>query len=301
MLVVARRLAVAALLVGAAAVLRHGPPGTCRDAVAGAGVVRVCEPLTVTDVRVLLFLVTLALLVVGELHEVGIGGLLTLKRAVAAARADAAEARREIAEFRLTAQSIGSAVATSGVNVYFPRAESTGSVVAAPERGDAAHAYSPPQVGPTATLAFFAGVSGLRTVLPRWASDAVVVAFMANDDGSPRYHASSGADDATVAEARRVVRTRSGTSPVVDVTEARWIAVAAARDEAASPFGALAVIVDVTTVRCGGPDDAARLDELAAAADVAAAVYARLCTDLLGVPVPVAVTRHGAEPATEGA
>ncbi|MBO0827404.1 MAG: hypothetical protein J2P24_06445 [Streptosporangiales bacterium] len=76
------------ILVGSAVVLFVVQPSICKDTIAGTKVVHVCEPVGVTSAPALLVLIALVLLLLPEMSEVSVTGLLTLKR-----KADQAEQR----------------------------------------------------------------------------------------------------------------------------------------------------------------------------------------------------------------
>lgn len=284
---VARRIALGLLLVFAVAVLRHGPPTVCQDAVAAAGKVRLCGPMGVADVRVALFALVLAMVLLGEVSELRIGGLVTVKARVAEAKVAAAEAERTLAEIRLVTSLSSSSAATATTNVFFgDRPVATAAALDRVRRAEAptgGAAVEPPVASDEApaeiaVAAFGVGFLGLRSVLPDWAADAAVIGYTRTTEGDLALHAASRATDEEIAASRE--RVAELDAALFDARGGRWLAAVEAVDDAGERIGALAVLVAPSSGGTG------RKKELAAALDVAAAIYARMLVDLLGEHAP---------------
>lgn len=292
---VARRVAIVVLLLCAAVALLGGPPIVCQDAVAGASSVRLCGPMAIGDVRVVLFAVVLAVLLLGEVSELQIGGVVTVKARVAEAKAAAAEAERTLAEVRLVTHLSSSSAATATTNVFVgDRTEATADALDRVRRGEPpARGVSaePPTAAPGAfaVAAFGAGFLGLRSVLPEWAAEAAVIGYTLTAEGGLALHAASHATDHDIAACTEHVADLA--RALFDAGDGRWLAAVEATDDAGSRIGALGVLVTPPSTAT------ARKKEFAAAVDVAGAVYSRLLVDLLGerhAPEPGAAAVRGA-------
>lgn len=240
-----------------------GTPVTCRDAVAGTAVVRVCEPVGLADVRVVGAALLVALLVVGDVGEIGLGGV-TLTRAVAEVRAEVAETRRDVSD-------LGAAVVHT-VDVVMPDRRSAPGAVTEVEATASGSDTA-------AIAAFTAGFRGLPTLLPSWVAEAALVGYDACDDGQLVPHTNLDcADD----EVRTAVRLLDG-DPFASVVVARDgslpLLAAPAMDDDGRRIGAVAVAIRRVSGR--GPTSTVDIDELSGAVTVLAAAYSCLRRDLL--------------------
>ena len=238
-----------------------GTPATCRDAVAGTAVVRVCEPVGLADVRVVGAALLVALLVVGDVGEIGLGGV-TLKRAVAEVRAEVAETRRDVSD-------LGAAVVNT-VDVVMPeRRSAPGAVTEATASGS----------DTAAIAAFTAGFHGLPTLLPSWVAEAALVGYDAGDDGLLVPHTNLDCADDEVRTAVRLLDGDPFASVVVDRDGSLPLLAAPAMDDDGRRIGAVAVAVRRVSGR--GPTSTVDIDELSGAVTVLAAAYSCLRRDLL--------------------
>jgi hypothetical protein len=298
------------LLAWGAWQLLDGPPRVCHEEVAATAVVQVCEPIPATDARALMFLLVAGLLLLPELSELEIAGLVTLRRKVDEAQADAAQARREVAQLsaRLTAAAAATSMGNQTTLNFYDRAQETGQALEEAEAdrvvvdgpGDTPPAAQEP-AGAFAAAAFQAGLLGLTQFLPAWASSAEVIGFTLAEDGTyePTYVVGDPGDQ-LVETVSRLVNEQLETT-LIDVNPRRWLAAAKAVDDAGGRVGALAVLVRDPDLP-PGPDGAVgggpeQFEELAAAVEVMAGSYARLLIDLLG---EVPTTNDGAESGRSG-
>ncbi len=281
---------VALLLVGAVIAWLVGPPEVCREAVAGSQVVTICEPISVASPVVLLGLLLIGLLLVPDLAEVQIAGVLGLRRDVEEARAALAVTQRQVAEMqvasiassRADAESV--AEVESHVHVHVERQAETAAAV------QAARAGGPTEVSRTgpggyALAALHAGMLGLAGFFPAWCGPVQVLGLSEDpEQGWVVTHDWFGVRSRFAERAVRLMR-EPGEAVAVDIDDEAWVAGCLATDDDGRVVGALAVVLDpqLPTPQSGDLDLAQdRMESLAAAVETAARTYARLLVDLLG-------------------
>jgi hypothetical protein len=276
----------AALLLGAVAwVWARGLPQVCKDAVADSTVVRVCEPMSATDPRVLLFLLLVGLLLFPELSELELAGVLTLRRRLDEVRQEATELKSELAHIRTQATALSQATANSRNQIRVDvRQQQTGAALVEAGGGDDGVFDGDEEAGAYAQLAFEAGLAGLTRLLPQAEDDVSLVGYTVGDDG--HLEATYFTGEVNEEDLNRL--TALVNRPQVPVTT-----VTALNDGfAAFSFATVnGVVVGALAVRVpdGQVPDNAALEALGAGAEVAAGTYARLLVDLLGEG-----TAHGA-------
>ncbi len=99
---VVRRLAAVALVAWGGWMLLFGRVAdVCRDEVADSKVVQVCEPIALTDPRLVWVVLAVLLLLLPDVSELELAGVLSLKRAVAQVEGQAEQLRGEAHKLRL--------------------------------------------------------------------------------------------------------------------------------------------------------------------------------------------------------
>ncbi len=258
--------------------LAAGVPTVCRDAVAGDQVVRVCEPMDVTDVRVWVFALLLALLVFPELSELELGGVITLRRRLAELREDATDLRSELAHIRTQAHAAAQASAATRSDIHVDvRQEQTGAALAeVGQRADGPFDRDE-EAGAYRQLALTAGLVGLTQLFLVGRDQTTLVGFTLGDDGGfEATHFTSGVTDDELRVVSELVDEArvSGTTVTAQGEGLDAVALAVVDGRV---VGALALLV-----RGGAAVESHQLDEVGAALQVAAAAYSRLLVDLVG-------------------
>ncbi len=174
------------VLAWSAYMLLFEQPERCRDELTEAGVaVEVCAPLESTAPEVLLGLLVIGLLLLPELTELEVGGVVTLRRAVAEARGEATQARAEAAEARLVSTqlaaqvssqltanptAVAGAASNTTINNYL-QARETAEAQQQLTSGTTPPAAVPvmPTLGESTLVAFTAGLTGLAAAYQRLA------------------------------------------------------------------------------------------------------------------------------------
>jgi hypothetical protein len=176
----------AALLVWAGWMLLWDKvPAVCRDQLAttDAGsdspadlVLRVCEPMTVTDPRALLFLVVVLLLLAPWFSEIEVAGLFRVKKQIAEAEKDVAVVRDSVHTIHSQVATLTATLSTAAAAAAIAQqTQSTNVQVNVNEREkDSAEAQQavasgsttvPTTTGAYAQAAFTAGLDGLESLL----------------------------------------------------------------------------------------------------------------------------------------
>ena len=278
-----RRAAALAVLAWAANMVLRVGVSVCRDALAEAEVVRVCEPLAIASPQVLLVAVVVGLLFAPDLSELELGGLVTLKRRVEKAEAEVAQARADVALTRaeLTAQIATTSTASAQQLTYFDYRRTAGvaeALTSIPPRSG--RSGDPEQA---ATTAFLAGLVGLEShIMVPPEVDVSIVGFTRAGDRGGRVeatHFSSAPHDTELHQfASAVVADQWPiTTTSVAVRDDGWVVIAPVHDDDGSLLGAFAAILHPAD-RLAAVDEV----ELAASVEPAAQAYARMLIDLLG-------------------
>lgn len=290
------------VLAGAAYLLLVEKPERCGDQLTDDGqTVEVCAPIEATSPEALLVVLVIGLLLLPELTELEVGGVVTLRRAVAEAKGQATQARAEAAEARLASARLEARVeatltanptATANPTVYNifqaqQTAEAQQELAGAAGRGRADGAPVVPTLGESSLVAFTAGLVGLAAHLPRMDENVEVsvvgLTLAGNRQELEATHNPFDVPDRVVSRAEQLLNDpdmRPG-DMVTAMEPAALLVVTLALVGGEEVVGGLAAVlqpapavVDVT-----GDDP---LDELAAAVRVAAGGYAQLLVDLLG-------------------
>ena len=301
-----RRLVLAVFLIGGPVTLLLAQPQRCYDQVAGDVVLETCEPLPVQSPLVLGYLLLVGALLLPEVAELEVAGVFKLRRQIAEARAEAAEAKEAV--LRLTAENRAVALArggdatggTSTVLVNIGRDVATAAALSdardEPSLGQPLLEELEPvweDTGEAALVAFRAGMLGLPGILPAPYGDPAdvrVVGFTIGESGDQfeLTHDPSGIGEGLAA---RVLGLLNEDWPPQGSVRALgsdgWIFTAPATDAQRRLVGALAAVlpppphpeVAAFSDEDGGPD---LVEQFAAMVEVAAEAYARLLIDLLG-------------------
>jgi hypothetical protein len=295
------RILIVSVLAGSAYLLLFENPQRCGQQLSDAGqAVRVCAPLEVTSPQALLVLLVIGLLLLPELAEIEIGGVLTLRRAVAEAKGEATQARTEAAEARLasaqlaaqvtqlTAHTASAAAATSTTNIYLEQARQTAEAQAqlqseVPSQPSAAVTTTP---GQSSLVAFTAGLVGLAHSLPRLDEGVgvAVVGTTLTEDGLAleATHDPFDVEQHLLELAERLLNgTDLRPGEVVAAFEPGALVVASLAAIDGEVVGGLAAVLRPRpSVEATAGDQ--HLDEFYAAVRIAAGAYAQLLVDLLG-------------------
>jgi hypothetical protein len=264
----------------------------CRDQVADdSSVVVTCEPIGLTDPRLVWVLVAVLLLLLPDLSEVEIGGVFALRRAVEEVKEENDQLRSDVAELRVTTSQI----AQQQVSVHVhPLAEGVAEFSADVEAGETGPLSPTEETGAYAQVAFNSALAGMIPELfSAWQDRVTLVGWVLGDDGrfQPSYLVDAVGLDVAVAVGDELdPSAASGAAPVVSYLD-HCVAVTAyaVTDPALGVgehlLGALSVIVSnegVESSTASPPAD--DLATLAAGAVAAAGAYALLLMRILGEP-----------------
>lgn len=293
-----RRVLLGLLVVLGVIFVSGGPPQVCQDAVTEnaaiqSGKVELCGPVGLTDLRVALFAFAAALLLIGELSELEIAGVVSLKARVAEARAEAAEVRAEVARLRASADARSTATAVTNVYTH-GRPADTAEALDRAERGELSITGADVQPltarvdpGVAAAAAFSVAFAGLRTLLPSWTADAAVIGYTLTAEGTFARHADSRAEQAEI-DACAALLDEDGATSWLDVSPERWLAAVSVGDDTGAPMGAIAVVLRTPPGPGEVADERRAHEDLETAVEVLGTIYARLLIDLLGERAPIA-------------
>lgn len=292
-----RRLALLAALAWAGYMVLFVEPSQCKDAVADATVVEICEPVPVTSVQVLFVAVVVGLLVLPEVNELEIAGLIKLRTRVAQAEAEVAEVRAQLAQFEASAaaQAVSGSLAASTTQINLHLAErqratglATQSLIGDPSSFTGAAEEVVEEVGEPAVRAVTAGLLGLAQTIPEFDGEVAVVGYTFAEDGEhlEPTHDVFGAQPDLLLQATALANDDAlWDGALLAQTADSWIIAAPSFTADEEPVGALAATLTPTV---DAPGDEDPPEEVIAAVEVAAETYARLLVDLLGEQPPEA-------------
>ncbi len=281
-------------------------PERCRDELTEAGVaVEVSAPLESTSPEVLLGLLVIGLLLLPELTELEVGGVVTLRRAVAEARGEATQARAEAAEARLVSTqlaaqvssqltanptAVAGAASNTTINNYL-QARETAEAQQQLTSGTTPPAAVPvmPTLGESTLVAFTAGLTGLAAALPTPGEgvgvSVVGLTLTADRDTLEATHNPFEVADDLVEYAEQLLNDRellpgyvvTALVPEGDAVVTATLALVGENQV----VGGLAAVLQPTPPRTDSTKDDP-LVALAAGVRVAAGAYAQLLVGLLG-------------------
>lgn len=287
-----RRALLVALIGGAAYTLTQDHPRRCHDEVSdGAQVVSVCEPIATTSPEAFVWIVAVGLLLLPELSELEIAGVLKLKRQVEQAQGEAAEARIEAAHAQLAAAQLATQVATQQTNVTANNQQALTLTIQTAEAqrilagtDQPPARISTPTVGQSALVAFNAGMLGLEQLIePPPGSQVAVVGFTVAEDGSlEAIHNPYGVKDAMLDRAAGLLND-PGLQPsevLSAIAPDGWVVATLALTTPGELIGGLAVVLQPTPAFEDITDEP--LGPVGAQLRVAAGAYGQLLVGLLG-------------------
>ncbi|MGL5817992.1 MAG: hypothetical protein ACRCYR_10540 [Phycicoccus sp.] len=271
---VARRLLVVLLVAAAGmAFVVTGVPEVCQDAAVGGRVTEVCEPMAPTDPRALLYLLVLGLLLLPEVNEVEVAGVLAVRHRLDEVRDEALELRAELAHIRTQAAAVSLATASSRNHIVIDNRQRAAWLADGSAGPPPGHALL--DEAALAESALRIGLAGLPSVLPVDSGPATFVGFTTGATGCLEpTHVTGDVGDALVAWMTDAVNESPASSGVIDVGRPEVVAFAHST-LTGGPRCALAVVLAEPVVPAG-----VWFDDLLAAVGVAARAYARLVADL---------------------
>ena len=298
-----RALAGALVLWGGWMLVWGGIADVCRDEIADSKVVQVCEPIALTDPRLVWVVLAVLLLLLPDVSELELAGVLSLKRAVAQVEGQAEVLRGEVRQTsaalstltqQLTVQATAAQGQSQSVVLQVPPAGQYSSFVKDVESGDTSALTVDEEVGGYASLAFTSAMTGmLSEVFGEWSNRVGLVGWVTQGNGRfrPSYLVDDSVDQLAVdviGDALDVADPSSGTfvtelpdlvivtafapAPLTSATQVRIV-------------GALSVLIDSAE-----PVVVDDLDDLAAKTLAAAGAYGLLLQRVLGEPSTLEVS-----------
>ena len=276
----ARRLGLAGVLLWAAwLVLVRDLPRTCREELHEGKAVELCGQLTLTDPRVVIVAVIVGLLLIPEVAELELFGVLKLRREV---EQQVGEVQRQVQALATTVNTVVATTSAATASphqtvVVNPREEQVDEAIRDAQTEDPRDITDDEETGAFAIAAFKAGFLGLRLTLPAWGHGARLVGFR-RDEAALVYLAEAPSDavpDRLLAEVTALVNEVGSGTVRVGMGDLVVYAQQAAVPGRSSP-GALAVIVDAADVE--QVEDA----EVGAQVDLLTGAYSVLLLDVLG-------------------
>lgn len=294
---VRRVLVIVLLALAARELLVDGLPRVCEEQVAEGAVVTVCHAMGVTDPRVGLFLLAVGLLLLPDLSELEVAGVVKLQRKVDAARTEVAELSGELVGVRnqissLTAAHAASAAqsSSSGNTVSLTvtaQAAETGAALQDIDSGDTTILEPAEEEGTFGLLAFDAGMRGLLGLLPGAGEGGAVVGMTFDDNGDLTWHAQTGADvDRHVVE-QLISQARERPDNLRIRTDGEWWTSTAPATVAEGQVGAVGVLLphDPEDSDDSREEATRRADEVGESTELVAGTYGRMLVALLGEQV----------------
>jgi hypothetical protein len=285
-----RRVVLGVLIVAAVVLFAlSGLPEVCTERLptASSTPVNVCEPMAATDPRALLFILVLGLLLLPELAELEIGGVLKVRRQLEDVKDEATELKGELAHIRTQVLTAANANASVVNNLYGPRPEDVAAGASEVDGQGDGKFDEQERSGAVALLAFQSGLSGLTDLLPSWVSRAAIVGYTFGENGDlePFYVVHHGQNAEAFSPPKGTVWMPNGDSDVYIESGGHVLVVTVRPFSAARQYvGALAVHVpDEVVQEAGSARDFDNLvDDVVEVTDLMADVYARMLLDLLG-------------------
>lgn len=290
-----RRVLLVALVAWAAReLLVDGLPRVCEDEVTEGAVVTVCHAMSVADPRVGLFLLIVGLLLLPDLSQLEVAGVVKLQRKVEAARTEVAELTGELVGVRNQLSSLAAASAASAAQssssgntmslTVTAQAAETGAALQDISSGDTTILEPEEEEGTFGLLAFDAAMRGLLGLLPRGGDRGAVIGMTFDDNGDLTWHAQTGADADGAAVEQLIDQARELPDILHIVTDGDWWSATAPATVAEGQVGAVGVLLPFHPVDGGDArDQAARqADEVGEATALVAGTYGRMLVALLG-------------------
>jgi len=292
------RRAVAGLvvLVGGVMLLAGQVADVCRDEVAGSTVVQVCEPIGLTDPRIVWALLVVVLLLLPDVSELELAGVLSLKRAVAQVEGQAellrGEAQRASAALSAVTQQLAVQATAQGQSQQLvvqmpPPAAQVNDFIADIELGDTGALSVDEEEGGYRSLLATSALAGMVTDLfAPWAGRVDLVGWIRSSTEGWRVDQVAGAVDADVlseiGESLGLGDPADG--PVVTDTSTGAMAVTAISTVIEAATGAVHVTGALTVLLDEADPSVDDLSDVAAKVTVAAGAYGLLLRRVLGEP-----------------
>lgn len=295
---VVRRLLVGALVVWGGWMLLWGRVAdVCRDEVADSTVVQVCEPIGLADPRLVWVVLAGLLLLLPDVSELELAGVLSLKRAVAEVESQAEQLRGEVQQASAALSAVTQQLAVQSTAqgqgqsqqlvVQMPSAAQVENFFNEMASNDVTALTVEEEAGGYASLAFASAMTGmLSEVFGPWADRARLVGWVGQPDGTfdSTYIVQVVAVEEAGQVAAALTHPDTGVGPfLIDFPDSGCAITALVPDlygtRSGKPLGALSIFVGPPEP--GVTDD---LDALAANTVAAAGAYGLLLQRVLGEP-----------------
>lgn len=274
----------------------------CRDEVAESKVVQVCEPLALTDPRLVWVLLFLLLLLLPDVSEFELAGVLSLKRAVEQVEGQAQQLSTDAQRLQVTAHQLSTQMSLQSNNQTAAQGQAMYNILdpelaakilsfkADVESDDTTPLTAEEEAGGIASLVFTSAMTGMLSELfSPWADRAQLVGWVMQEDGEIAFTHMVGTLEVRILGlvGRDLVAADPFADPVV-TQEGGVVAVTAfatlsgatsGSSGSGRVLGALSVLVESDEE----PTDA-DLEELGARAEAAAGAYGLLLLRVLGEP-----------------
>lgn len=296
---------VAVLVLGSAATLMLVRPLVCGQQVSEGKVLDVCTAITMTDPRVVLVFLAVALLLLPDIQELNIGGVFSIKRQVAEAKGAAEKAagaakeaegaaKAATVESRITQRLLSGPGSGVGAGVgpaasasrplstaRVQRSVSVGDLPGDGAVGGALAGGAELARAEEALMAFQAGFLGLEQLFPAVVEVAGIVGLVPDGAGWRRVIGTGAAS----VDVDAWFRDNSVHEVTVEALPDALVGAAIVLDEAGVPVCALvAVGAPVTATGAQG-----RPEQLAASIQPVSRAFRRLLGDLLGEPTAAGI------------
>ena len=297
-----RRIVLVVLVVGASAWLAGwGLPDVCSQQLPtdSSTPVEVCEAMSATDPRALLFLLLLGALLLPDLAELEVGGVFRVRRQLDEVKGEALELKSELAHVRTQVMTAAAAAANShskatveNYNVFPERFTEVGKALKEVNGAGDGDFDESEERGAYAAIAFESGFYGL----PRYLSDGMTPAAVAGyvfDDGELTLYSvatrGEGADALEVEQREAGVPNLTGV--FFELGAEFYVVTAPACDDQGLVVGAIVVRMPAVAGALDENDD----EDTVGTVELMANTYARLLIDVMGEKpreVPAGKTVH---------
>lgn len=266
-----------------------GSPETCSQQLSQGSPtpVTVCSDMTLTDARALLFLLVIGGLLLPEVAELEVAGVLSVRKQVDEAKDEVTGLKTELAHIRaeiLTAATAAShsrsKASVENYNVFPGRAADVRRAYKEIQDGGDGELDQSEQRGADAAVAFEAGFYGLTRYLTERMTPAVVVGYLFGEDDQLRLDSlvTSGEGTAGLEAAQRAASPPPTSGVFYDAHDDGYVLSAPACDDQGLTAGVLAVRVPSTSAAL----DELNVEDAVGAILLIAGAYARLLIDLMG-------------------
>ena len=285
-----RRLVLAIFVVGVLVWFTGwGLPQVCSQQLpdGSATPVKVCEAMSATDPRALLFLLVVGALVLPDLAELEVGGVLKVRRQLDDVKGEASELKNELAHVRTQVMTAAAAAASSHskasvetYNVYPGRRADVGSALVEVAGAGDGDFDDGEELGAYAAIAFESGFYGLPRYLSDEMTPAAVAGYVFDDDELTLYSVATRGGEAADAleQAQRSATAPNLTGVFFELGSHFYEVTAPACDDRGLVVGAIAVRMPATAGTLDDDDD----QDTVGTVELMANTYARLLIDVMG-------------------